>query len=130
MFTIQQIEIAHDKVKSGADFPNYIQEIKRLGVVSFETCVCDSHTKYFSENEFQIKSKPKYDVLNIADVSNKDQFSEYLKIHQKGDTDYFTFCNHCAETGVEKWKVNLDKITCTYYDKVGNEILVENVPTI
>jgi len=37
MFTVEQIESAHGKVKSGADFPNYIQEIKKLGVVSFET---------------------------------------------------------------------------------------------
>ncbi|MBL1233756.1 MAG: DUF1398 family protein [Vicingaceae bacterium] len=130
MFTVEQIESAHGKVKSGADFPNYIQEIKKLGVVSFETWVCDSHTKYFGKNGFQTKSKPKYDNLKITDISNKDQFGEYLNIHQKGETDYFTFCNHCAETGIEKWNVNLEKMTCTYYDKAGNEILVENVPTV
>lgn len=32
MFTVEQIEEAHSKVKSGTDFPNYIQEIKNLGV--------------------------------------------------------------------------------------------------
>lgn len=32
MFTIQQIKDAHSKVKSGADFPAYIQDIKKLGV--------------------------------------------------------------------------------------------------
>lgn len=31
MFTVEQIETAHAKVKSGADFPNYIKEIKELG---------------------------------------------------------------------------------------------------
>lgn len=130
MFTIEQIESAHEKVKSGADFPNYIQEIKGIGVISFETWVCDSHTEYFGKNRFQTKSEPKYKDLKIADLSDKDQFGEYLKIHQKGATDYFTFCNHCAETGIEKWIVNLEKMTCTYYDKAGNEILVENVPTV
>lgn len=39
MFTVEQIEQAHGKVKSGADFPKYIQEIKALGVTSFETWV-------------------------------------------------------------------------------------------
>ena len=130
MFTIEQIESAHEKVKSGADFPNYIQEIKEIGVISFETWVCDSHTIYFGKNGFKTKSKPKYDNLKITDISDKDHFGEYLRIHQNGETDYFTFCNHCAETGIEKWNVNLEKMTCTNYDKAGNEILVENVPTL
>ena len=50
MFTVEQIESAHEKVKSGADFPNYIQEIKKLGVLSFETWVFDGHTEYFGKN--------------------------------------------------------------------------------
>lgn len=36
MFTVEQIETAHDKVKTGADFPNYIQEIKQMGVKSLK----------------------------------------------------------------------------------------------
>jgi hypothetical protein len=50
MFTVEQIELAHEKVKSGADFPKYIQEIKALGVKGIETWVKDSHTEYFGEN--------------------------------------------------------------------------------
>jgi uncharacterized protein YbcV (DUF1398 family) len=130
MFTIEAIELAHSKVKSGADFPKYIQEIKGIGVTAFETWVNDSHTNYFGKNEFQIKSNPKYNTISIADKSDKDRFSQYLKIHQKGETDYFTFCKHCSETGIEKWIVDLDKMTCTYYDKAKNEILIEKVPTV
>lgn len=130
MFTIEQIELAHTKIKSGAEFPKYIQEIKEIGVTAFETWVTDSHTKYFGKNGFQTKSKPKYDEMEIANHSNKEKFNHYLKIHQKGETDYFTFCKQCAETGIEKWIVNLDKMTCTYYDKAENEILVEIVPTV
>ncbi|WP_435138246.1 DUF1398 domain-containing protein [Formosa sp. A9] len=128
MFTIEQIESAHSKVKSGADFPNYIKEIKEIGVLAFKTWVSDSHTEYFGKGGFQTKSKPKYDSLNIADISDKNKFENYLKAHQKGETDYFTFCKHCAETGIEKWNVDLEKMTCTYYDKQGIEILIEHVP--
>ena len=32
MFIIEQIKTAHSKVKSGADFTDYIQELKILGV--------------------------------------------------------------------------------------------------
>jgi hypothetical protein len=41
MFTVEQIKTAHGKVKSGADFPAYIQDIKKLGVTSYETFVTD-----------------------------------------------------------------------------------------
>ena len=129
MFTVEQIELAHSKIKSGAEFPKYIQEIKEIGVTAFETWVKDSHTKYSGKDDFTTKSKPKYEELAIADNSDKEKFIQYLKIHQKGETDYFTFCKHCAETGIEKWIVNLDKMTCIYYDKSENEILVEIVPT-
>lgn len=129
MVTVTEIELAHKKVKSGADFPKYIQEIKQLGVMAFETWVLDSHTEYFGKNDFQTKSQPKYKDLIIADKSNKEKFSHYLKIHQQGETDYYIFCTHCAETGIEKWFVSLEKMTCTYYDKIGNEILVETLPS-
>jgi len=130
MFTLHQIESAHNKVKSGADFPKYIQEIKTLGVTRFETWTLDSHTNYYGENGFQTASLSQYDALPIIDESDKEKFSHYLKIHQNGETDYFTFCNPCAETGVEKWIVDLEKMTCIYYDKDGNELLVEKVPTV
>ena len=128
MFTVEQIEQAHQKVKSGADFPKYIQEIKQLGVTGFETWVKDSHTEYFGANSYQTQSKPQYEELIIAEKSNNQKFVDYLKKHQRGETNYFTFCQHCAETGIEKWLVDLDKMTCTYFDKAGNEILVEQIP--
>ncbi len=130
MFTVEQIELAHSKIKSGSEFPKYIQEIKEIGVIAFETWVTDSHTNYFGKNDFKKISKPKYETLAIVNNSDKDKFCEYLKIHQNGETDYFTFCKHCAETGIEKWIVDLDKMTCIYYEKSENEILVEIVPTV
>lgn len=128
MFTVEQIEQAHEKVKSGADFPRYIQKIKALGVIAFETRVKDSHTEYFGENHYQTSSQPQYKELTIALESQSEQFTNYLKSHQRGETDYYTFCQHCAETGIEKWIVSLQDMTCIYYDRTGKEILVEKIP--
>ncbi len=128
MFTVQEIEEAHSKVKSGADFPNYIQEIKKIGVESFVTFVKDSHTVYYGENNFETKSNPKYDDLEISEQINADRFINRLKIHQKGETDYFTFCKDCALNGIEKWIVDLNKMTCIYFDQAGNEVLTEKIP--
>lgn len=128
MFTVAQIKAAHSLVKSGADFPKYIQDIKKLGVTAFETWVKDSHTEYFGADEFTTASEPMYAPLTISENADKVQFTHYLKIHQQGQTDYITFCHHCAETGVEKWFVCLDAMTCTYYDKAGNNVLEEKIP--
>jgi uncharacterized protein YbcV (DUF1398 family) len=128
MFTVEQIKAAHSKVKSGADFPKYIQDIKQLGVHAFETWVIDSYTEYFGRDEYQVKSEPMYKNLVIAGKSDKSKFTEYLKIHQQGKTDYNTFCRHCAGSGIEKWFASLNEMTCTYFDKAGNKVLVEKIP--
>ncbi len=128
MFTIGQIKSAHSKVKSGADFPDYIQDILKLGVVFFETYVFDRHTDFFGVNGFKISSEGENERLQVADKSNIPQFKTDLKAHQQGKTDYTTFCKDCAKSGVEKWAVSIDKMTCIYYDKAGNEMLVETIP--
>ena len=128
MFTIEQIETAHSKVKSGADFPKYIQEIKGLGVIVFETYVSDSHTIYYGKDNFETRSKPKNENLTIAGESKKVLFIHFLKIHQQGETDYLSFCKHCAETGIEKWVVNLNSMSYIYYNSAGSEILIEKIP--
>ncbi len=128
MFTVQQIQNAHLKVKSGSDFPSYIKEIKSFGVLGFKTWVTNSVTEYFGANNFTTNSLPKYESLVISDVCNPTTFIQNLKAHQKGETDYYTFCTHCAETGIEYWIVDLNKMTCTYYNKSQQEVLVEKIP--
>ncbi|MGC3977948.1 MAG: DUF1398 family protein [Paludibacteraceae bacterium] len=128
MFTVKQIEDAHSKVKSGVDFPNYIQEIRQLGVVEFETWVNNSHTVYFGSENFKTSSLPQYEALQISNEVKTNSFIQKLKSHQKGETDYYTFCKDCADTGIEKWIVNLNQMTCIYYDKYNNKVLVEKIP--
>lgn len=128
MFTLQQIEDAHKKVKTGADFPKYIQKLKEIEVQYFVTWVIDSHTEYFGSNNFVTKSSAKYSDLIIAEICDKEKFITQLKEHQKGNTDYLQFCNDCATCGIEKWVVDLSEMTCIYFDVNGNELLVERIP--
>lgn len=128
MFTVEQIKAAHSKVKSGADFPAYIQEIKALGVTHYEAYVTDGHIDYHGANDYTATVPAKYEPLVIAGISNSEQFKAELAAHQQGKTDFLTFIKMCATFGIEKWTVCMDKMTCTYYDKAGNEILVEQIP--
>ncbi|RTY88008.1 DUF1398 domain-containing protein [Flavobacterium sp. GT3R68] len=128
MFTVEQIKTAHSKVKSGADFPAYIQEIKKLGVTYYETFVTDGHTDYFGADDYRTSSPSKYEALAITETPNSEQFKIDIQAHQQGKTNYPTFCTDCAKSGIEKWTVCMSKMTCTYYDKARNEILVEEIP--
>lgn len=130
MFTLQQIQAAHAKVKSGADFPKYVQELITLGIVKYDCYVNDGHTKYDGRDNFQISTEAKYATLQIVPTSSIEKLKHSLKIHQQGQTDYLTFCQHSAEAGVEKWTVDIYKMTCTYYDKAGNEMVVEQIPQV
>ncbi len=128
MFTIEQIKGAHSKVKSGADFPSYIQEIKALGVTHYEAYVTDGHIDYHGANGYTAKVPAKYAPLAIADSPKSEAFKTELVAHQQGKTDFLTFIRMCATFGIEKWAICMDKMTCTYYDKAGNEVLVEVIP--
>jgi uncharacterized protein YbcV (DUF1398 family) len=128
MFTIAQIKEAHSKVKSGADFPAYIQEIIQLGVQGYDTFVNDGHVEYFGNTNFRITGSETYDTILVSSSANKERFIEFLVMHQDGQTDYLTFCHHAAQCGIAKWSVNILEMTCTYLDLSDVALLIEKIP--
>ena len=128
MFTLNEIKTAHAKVKSGADYPAYVQEIIQIGVTGYETYLDNGNTIYYGHDHFRIESGPKYDLLLVNEQSDPDAFKTELKAHQNGKTDFPTFCNIAAHAGVQKWVVNTDAMTCTYFDNKGTAMLVESIP--
>ena len=128
MFTLTQIKEAHSKVKSGADFPQYTKELLSLEVLKYSIYVRDGHAEYIGKEDYAIKSKGEYADLQVSQEVDRDKFKYHLKVHQKGQTDYLTFCKDSAETGIAKWTVDILANTCTYYDKFGNFVLEEKIP--
>lgn len=129
MFTIEEIKEAHSKVKSGADFPNYIQDLIKLGVQGYATFTNDGHVEYFGAADFKVAAQKSYDIIAVASTANKERFIEFLLLHQSGETDYLTFCNHAAQCGIAKWSVNIIEMVCTYFDASGTSILIEKIPS-
>lgn len=128
MFTLEEIKSHHSKVKTGVDFPAYIQAIKKIGVISYETFVSDLHTNYYGAHEFKISKEAAGEIMVVSNETHPDKFKSELKLHQHGKTDFTSFRKTCCETGIEKWIMDLQKMTCTYFDKKGNVILEESVP--
>ena len=129
MFTIEQIKEAHSKVKTGADFPNYIQDLIILGVKGYDTFVHDGHIEYYGANNYTVISEEKYELIAIAPIANKERFIEFLVMHQDGQTDYITFCNQAGQCGIGRWRVDIIEMTCTYFDKAGSSVLIEKIPS-
>lgn len=99
-----------------------------MGVTHYEAYVTDGHIDYHGANDYTANVPAKYAPLAIAATSNAGGFKAELIAHQQGKTDYLTFITACAAFGIGKWSVCMDKMNCTYYDKAGNEILVEGIP--
>ncbi|SFO58822.1 Uncharacterized conserved protein YbcV, DUF1398 family [Chitinophaga sp. YR627] len=128
MFTLQQLKAAHAKVKTGADFPSYVQEIKGLGLRRYEYLVQDGTTVYYGDNAHQVKSLPIYADKEINTTSSAAALRHTIVIHQQGQTDFLTFCQQAAEAGVEKWVIDTERMVCTYLDKNGVVLVEEPIP--
>lgn len=128
MFTIEQVKAIHSKVKSGADFPAYVQELKTLGLTHYNILVKNGQGIYYGTNGFKIEGEPVYKDKPVADRADAGQLKHIITIHQQGQTDYPTFVNQAAEAGVEKWTTSMLRMEVIYYDKAGNEMLVETIP--
>ena len=102
MFTAEQLHTAHSKVKSGADFPAYTQEIKVLGVTHYQAYVADGHIDYHRANQHIAKVPAKCPEMAISDIVNREEFKSKLKTHQQGKTNFLTFIQMCARVGIEK----------------------------
>lgn len=69
MFTLPQLKAAHAKVKTGADFPAYVQEIKQMGLQYYEFKVTTGQTTYHGADGFTsaatqfIPTKPSLPML-------------------------------------------------------------------
>lgn len=128
MFTLEQVKEAHTRVKSGADFPHYVQELKALGVTAYDHEVADGRIIYRGADDFRLEGDPKYPSVPIADTAQPEVLRQVLSVHQAGQTDYPTFCRQAAEAGVERWTLDFSAMTCSYLDGVGNTLIVETIP--
>ncbi|WP_295653676.1 DUF1398 family protein [uncultured Mucilaginibacter sp.] len=128
MFTLQQMKAAHAKVKSGVDFPAYVQEIKQLGLLHYDFMVKDGRTVYHGPNGFQISGDPVYSEKPISAQASPVTVQHIIAEHQQGKTDFLTFCALVADAGVKKWVVDTEVMLCSYYDLAGNNMVAEPIP--
>lgn len=127
MFTIEQINDAHERLGTMKDLLSYVSALKLLGVEKYDSFVTDGHSQYFGAEGYHVESEPIHAKLAIANKADKERFLLHLDLHEKGKTDYMNMSRGLAETGIEKWTVDTDTATISYYDAKGNPLYLESL---
>ena len=127
MFTLEQINKIHDSLGNAETLPQYLEALKNIGVDYYDSFITDGHSEYFGKGGDKVISAPVHKKLSIAETSNRESFLKHLELHNQGKTNYLEMSKGLADSGIEKWTFDTNKMTIAYYDKDGNEILFEAI---
>jgi len=127
MFTIEQINDLHARLGSARTLPEYVRALNALGVERYDSYLADGHSEYFGEGGHRVVSAPVHEVLSVAETGQRETFLQHLRRHERRQTTYVEMSRGLAESGIEKWTVDTARMTMTFYDKAGREMLVEQI---
>lgn len=126
-FTLATIHEAH-KLYTGPEFPKLIRVFKAMGMVTNIYNLESGVVFYQNKTGESLKEK----VIEAHKVNIKSDYPAAftaLKRNQSGESDFPTFCKEVAAAGICKWVSDLEKMTCTYYDKQENAVIEESIPS-
>jgi uncharacterized protein YbcV (DUF1398 family) len=126
-FTIEQIDDLHARLGSAKTFTQYVLALKGLGVEGYDSYLADGHSEYFGQGGHRVVSPPLHEVLRVAETGQRETFLQHLRRHERRETTYLEMSRGLAQSGIEKWTVDTGRMTMTFYDKAGREMLVEQI---
>jgi uncharacterized protein YbcV (DUF1398 family) len=127
MFTIERINDLHGRLGSAKTLPEYVRALKALGIERYESYLADGHSEYFGQDGHRIVSPPVHEVLPVAESGQREMFLQHLRWHEQGQTTYLEMFMGLSQSGIEKWTADTGRMTMTFYDKAGREMLVEHI---
>ncbi len=127
MFTLEQIDDIHSKFGKMDMLEQYLKALNVIGVCKVDSFLRDGHSEYLGEDGFTLASPPAHDILEVATASNASELLEQLRLHKQHKTNYLQMSKGLASSGVEKWTFDTNAMTLTYFDKTGNEMLIETI---
>ena len=68
-----------------------------------------------------------HEVLPVAEIGQRETFLQHLGRHERRETTYLEMSRGLAQSGIEKWTVDTGRMTMTFYDKAGTEMVVEQI---
>ena len=127
MFTIEQINDLHARLGSARTLPEYVLALKGLGVERYDSYLAEGHSEYFGQGGYTVVSPPVHEVLPVAETGQGETFLQHLVRHERRETAYLEMSRGLAQSGIEKWTVDTGRMTMSFYDKAGTEMLVGGI---
>jgi uncharacterized protein YbcV (DUF1398 family) len=127
VFTIEQIEELHGRLGNAETLSEYVRSLAALGVERYDSFVSDGHSEYLGHDAFRVISDAAHDELTIAESSDRDEFLDQLRNHERGKTSYQEISMGLAASGIERWTVDTHAMTMAFYDRAGHVLLVEQI---
>ena len=127
MFTIEQISELHARLGSAKTLPEYVRALKALGVERYDSYLADGHSEYFGQGGHRVVSPPVHEVLPVTEIGQVETFLQHLGRHERRETTYLEMSRGLVQSGIEKWTVDTGRMTMTFYDKAGTEMVVEQI---
>lgn len=127
MFTLDQIGEIHHRFGKQSTLLPYLQALKAIGVKRYDSFVSDGHSEYYGHENKKLVSPPVHPHYTIANASNLEAMLSHLNLHQEGKTGYLEMTRGLADSGVEKWTFDTQKMTLTFYGWGERELLVEQI---
>lgn len=127
MFTIADVEDVHDRLGAAATLPAYLRALKALGVAWSDSFLADGHSEYFSEDGHKVIGTATHEALAVAATANSARVREHLQRHSRGETSYLEMSKGLAAGGIAKWTLDTSRMTISYCDVAGDEVLVEEI---
>ena len=127
MFTIEQINNLQAPLGSERSLLEYLRALNALGVERYDSYLADGHSEYFGRGGHKVTSPPVHEVLSVAETGQRKTFLQHPRRHEHHQTTYLEMSSGLAESGIKKWTVDTGRMTMTFYDKAGMEMLVEQI---
>lgn len=126
MFNVEQINELHARLGSAGTLPAYVRALKDLGV---ELRLLPGRRPFgiLRPGRPKVVAPPVNEVLPVAETGQRETFLEHLRRHERRQTTYPGMSKGLAPSGIEKWIVDTGRMTITFYDKTGAEMLVEQI---
>lgn len=127
MPTLAEIDALHARLGSADTVADYLRALAAIGVTRVVSFLADGHSEYVHRDGEALISPPHHEVLQVAQVPDRQAFLEHLRRHRDKETTYLEMSAGLASSGVEKWVMDTDALTITYHDRTGGELLVDEV---
>jgi uncharacterized protein YbcV (DUF1398 family) len=127
-FTAENIKAIYSRPRTGAGFPALIRELKGAGVTCYDHVIAAGANVFHGANGETLTLERMGPACSMNDRSDMESLKRIISEHQRGLSDYPTLCRLVGEVGVAQWVCDLLAMTCSYFDKSGQKMHVEQIP--